>query len=114
MDFGAANDYCVSGGGKLIGFNSSDDIYRLIRYLEGLGEELQALWVGLRYTSEGELVDADGVVNDVVVDGSYFAPGDPAGDNQMCVGIQRAKFFTSLCSALLRFICAYEYSGEDT
>lgn len=110
MDFGASSDYCVSGGGNLISFSAPDDIARLGRFLEGLGEEGQGLWVGLRYTSEGVVVDAE---DSVVTDGSYFAPGDfGTGNEQTCIGIRNGRFFNAACSALLRFICAYNYSGK--
>ena len=114
MDFASASDFCKSGGGRLISFNGSSDIQRLSRYLEGLREERQGLWVGLRFTPDGTLVDTDGIVNDLVGEGSYFAPSDSGvADAQRCVGIQGGKFFMDLCTRLMRFICAYEYSGKN-
>lgn len=113
MDFGAASDYCKSGGGNLITFGSSDDISRLGRFLEGLGEESHGLWVGLRFTSSGMIVDADGVGSSVVNDSSNFAPGDTGtGSDTVCIGIREGRFFTRACSTLQRFICTYTYSSE--
>lgn len=113
MDFGTASNYCKSGGGNLIAFGGAGDVSRLGRFLEGLGEELQDLWVGLRFASNGTIVDADGTVSPVVNISSYFAPGDPrTGNETVCIGIREGRFFTRACSAPLRFICTYTYSSE--
>lgn len=110
MNFGAASNYCRSGGGNLIAFNSTGDISRLVRFLEGLREDLNGFWVGLRFISNGTIVDTTGITSTVVSESSYyFAPGDPATG---CVGIREGSFFTRACSELQRFICAYAYSGE--
>lgn len=115
MDHMSASNFCASGGGTLISFNTTNDIRRLSRYLEGLREERQGLWVGLRVTSEGA-VNTDGTVNILVGNGSYFTTSDLEGlsDSEVrCVGIQRGQFFIDVCSRLMRFICEYEYSGRN-
>jgi hypothetical protein len=70
--------------------------------------------VGLQYSGDGALVDMDGVVNTLVREEEeedlYFAPNPGSGS---CVGIREGLFFRSSCTLLMRFICEYEYSGED-
>jgi hypothetical protein len=110
MGFEAANEYCIVGGGRLISFNSGDDISHLHSYLRRLDLDNEMLRLGLRFSLWPKLIDVDGVEDTVVVAGSYYAPSPGTGN---CVATMGGLFFRVSCTAMMRFICEYAYSGEE-
>ena len=115
LSFQQASDYCHVRGGTLLTFNTSADLTRVQRYLEGLRKERKEHWIGYLNSEEEERVGERGgaAAPDVVQDDENFITGRASKAHERCIGVKGGQFFTRPCDRLLGFICEYTYSGES-
>ena len=86
-------------------------LFRLGRYLEGLGLQEEVQWVGYTHQEGGAVLTVDGVVVErALLEELRFPPS--AGRNGDCVGVRGGELDYYPCSSSYTFICSYTYSGE--